>query len=438
MEKRGQQTAEPAQQAERTRSQDRKGIFWANLLHFYQPPDQDRGILERVVNESYHPVIRIFEQIPSAKATINIQGCLVELLIKTGFGKIVSRLKALGESGQIEFTMTPRFHPFLPGLPDEETDRQITQNTRIMRSYFGLYYNPQGFYSPELAYDTSVAKATARNGCRWLAVDEITISGQIGQTTFDKLFMDKSAGGLVLIPSDRKISQALAGSIFARETVRNTNDFIKIASDPRRKYVFTANDVEHFGHHQKGGASLLRLLYRDPRLESVMATELLGIVRKKEYCKPHHSDWTTTPEELRRGEISHTWRNPANKIHKILWELHKLAFDEIRNASQSGDILHNRARDLLGAASASCSFFWASCRPWWYGVYPENAATNMCLALFSLLAPSPKVKDRAFKLRQDIYNLVRQMNDSGEARKLQLAFLKSRNIDAKIFFENQR
>jgi len=95
-------------------------LYWANLLHFYQPPDQDRNILERVVNESYHPVIRIFEQIPSAKATVNIQSCLIELLIKTGFGKIVTRLKKLADNGQIEFTVSPRFHPILPFISDDE------------------------------------------------------------------------------------------------------------------------------------------------------------------------------------------------------------------------------------------------------------------------------------------------------------------------------
>jgi alpha-amylase/alpha-mannosidase (GH57 family) len=62
-----------------------KGLFWANLLHFYQPLDQDRTIVEKVVNESYLPVLRIYEQIPTAKATINISGCLIELLISHRF-----------------------------------------------------------------------------------------------------------------------------------------------------------------------------------------------------------------------------------------------------------------------------------------------------------------------------------------------------------------
>ena len=422
----------------RSFKKNKKHLYWANLLHFYQPLDQDRNILERVVNESYHPVIRIFEQIPSARATINIQACLIELLIKTGFGKIITRLKKLSDQGQIEFTITPRFHPFLPLVHDDEIERQVMQNIKISKKYFGLYYNPQGFYSPEIAYCTNVAKAAARFGCRWLAVDEITVSGKLGLLSSDRLFMDKSAGGLVLIPSDRRISNAIAGSLFAKDSIKNTTDFIKLANNQSRKFIFTANDVEHFGHHHKGGQTLLRLLYRDTRLTPIKVSELLNYVRKKEYCKPMQSDWTSTADEVKKNKVFYTWNDPSNKIHKTLWELYRIAFDEIKNASQSGDILHNRSRDLLGAAASSCSFFWASCRPWWYGVYPENAATNICLALFSLLSPSAKVKNKAFKLRQSIYNLVKHLNESGEARKLQQKFLKSHNIDPKMFFKKYK
>lgn len=416
-------------------------LYWANLLHFYQPPEQNRNILERIVNESYHPVIRIFEQIPSARATINIPSCLIELLIKNGLGKIIVRLKKLAESGQIEFTATPRFHLFLPFIPDDEIDRQIMQNDRLSKNYFGLHFSPKGFYSPELAYDSNVAKATVRNGCRWLAIDEIAITGRLGQLPYDGIYMDKSAGGLVLVPRNRRISEALAGSIFARDNIGSTSDFHELikgsdsAKDKSRRYIFTANDVEHFGHHRKGRQTMMRLLYKDTRLVSVTVSDLLDHVRKKEHCNPKVSDWTSTSDEVKRKRVFYTWNDPSNAIHKALWELYKMASDEIKNGVQSGDILHSKAQDMLGTAVPSCSFFWASCRPWWYGVYPEKAATNICLALFSLMAPSPKVKEKAFKLRQKIFELVKQYNETGEAKKLQQKYLKSRGIDVKSFYE---
>jgi len=415
----------------------RRKLYWANLLHFYQPPDQDRAILERVVNESYHPVLKIFEQIPTAKATINIQGCLIELLIKTGFGKVVTRIRELTKTGQIELMVTPRFHPFLPFISDDEADRQIIQHIKICKKYFGLNYNPRGFYSPEMAYNTNIGKYAARYGCRWMPVDEITVDGTLDQIAYDRLYMDKGAGGLVLVPRCRELSEAMAGSMFAKNVLQNTNDFVAMAETGQRKYIFTANDVEQFGHHQKGSQNLLRFLYRDTRLTSMTVSELTGHIRKKEYCKALPADWFSTIDEVKKRQIHRVWKDSNNNIHKALWELYKLAFTEIKAAGQNGDILHTRARDMLAAATPSCSFFWASCRPWWYGVYPENAATGMCLALYSLLAPPAKIKDKAFKIRQDIYEMVKQLNTQGEAKKLQIKYLKSVNIDPKRFFEKQ-
>ncbi len=415
------------------RHRGKRKLYWANLLHFYQPPNQDRAVLERVVNESYHPVLRIFEQIPSAQATVNIQSCLIELLIRTGFGKIISRMKELAENGQIEFMITPRFHPFLPFTPEEEADRQIQQHIRICKKYFGLNFNPKGLFSPEMAYSTNIGKIAARYNCRWMPVDEITVDGTLNKINYDRLYMDKGAGGLVLVPRNRDLSESISGSIYARDVIQNTNDFYNRVTSGHRKYVFTANDAEHFGHHHKGGQTLLRLLYRDTRLTSVTVSKLLNHLRKKEYCKALDSDWTSTPEEVRKNKVHYTWKDPNNKIHKALWELYKIAYTEIKNAGQSGDILHNRARDAFGTAVPSCSFFWSSCRPWWYGVFPEEAATGMCLAMYSLMAPPPKMKDKAFKLRQQIFDLVKQMNN-GEAKKLQMKYLKSRNIDPKKLF----
>jgi predicted glycosyl hydrolase (DUF1957 family) len=298
-----------------------------------------------------------------------------------------------------------------------------------------MYYAPRGFYPPEMTYDINVAKTTVRRGCRWLAVDEIAILGNLGQLPQDRLYMDKSAGGLVLIPRDRRASEALANSIYSKDEIKNPGDFLNLLNGPNRKFVFTAGDVEHFGHHIKEHHNLLRNLYKEPRLTSVTVSELLNHVRKKEYCKPKPCDWTSTADEVKNRHLFFTWNDPGNKIQKALWELYNMAFDEIRSAAASGDILHNRARDMLGAATPSCSFFWASCRPWWYGVYPENAATGICLALFSLLAPAPKIKDKAFKMRQNIYDMVAEYNQGGTARKMQIGFLKSRGIDSRKFFE---
>ena len=44
-------------------------IYWANLLHFYQPPIQIPEILRKVVNESYRPLIEVHRAVPPRAAS---------------------------------------------------------------------------------------------------------------------------------------------------------------------------------------------------------------------------------------------------------------------------------------------------------------------------------------------------------------------------------
>ncbi len=77
--------------------------YWAQLLHFYQPPTQTHEVLRRVADESYRPLLAVLKEHPGAKLAININGVLTELLLEHGMGDIVAGLRELGERGQVEF-----------------------------------------------------------------------------------------------------------------------------------------------------------------------------------------------------------------------------------------------------------------------------------------------------------------------------------------------
>src|SRR6476646_4326066 len=78
-------------------------IYWANLLHFYQPPIQLPEVLRKIVDESYRPLIDVFEQHPQAKASVNINGVTTEMLYESGYQDVIDGLRGLAERGQIEF-----------------------------------------------------------------------------------------------------------------------------------------------------------------------------------------------------------------------------------------------------------------------------------------------------------------------------------------------
>lgn len=135
---------------------------WANLLHIYQPPNQKKEVLTKVVDESYAKILDILEGRPKIKINLNICASLTEQLIESGFRRIIERIKKLAERKQIELVGSAKYHPILPLLPKKEVIRQIKLNENLNQKYFGKIWRSRpkglsraesrGFFLPELAY----------------------------------------------------------------------------------------------------------------------------------------------------------------------------------------------------------------------------------------------------------------------------------------------
>lgn len=153
-------------------------MYFACFLHFYQPYFQHDDILERIVNESYRPLMRIFLNNPQARATFNVNGALLELLAEKGFQDVVDSIRELVGRQQVELTGSAAYHAFLPLFPKEEAVRQVRLNTQIYRKYLGDLYRPRGFFSPELAFDYKTARIISGMGYRWMLAPQIAYGSQ--------------------------------------------------------------------------------------------------------------------------------------------------------------------------------------------------------------------------------------------------------------------
>jgi len=410
--------------------------LWANLINMYQPPDIDRSELEKIVNRSYLPLLKIFEQLPKAAFTINLPGSTVELLIKTGFGQTIKKLKALAMGGQVDFTMTPNYQPLIPFHEEDDIDRQIEAHNKICNRYFGIYYKPRGLYSPYLAYSSKSGKAGARFSMKWILVDEFVV----GSRNNSSLFMDKGAGGILLMPVKRDITWQLNGSFRARKIPRSASEMIQkitASSSNNTRYLITISDAQNFGHRIAGRQNLLRALYQDGRIRSVSISQLRRHIKRKEFVKPVESSSETFNNEAKRKKPFYLWENDKNPIQQSLWKLFKLAVNEIKNAGSKGDPQYIRAREMMDMASAAINWDQISYRPWWNSAYTLKAADDLAIAVFVILSSPVKAKEAAIQLRQKIYDQVSQFERSGEMKKAQQAYLKSNNIAFDRFYKNK-
>lgn len=121
-------------------------VYFAFLLHIYQPPVQIAPVIKQIVKESYRPILDALREHPEAKITLNINATLTEQLDDYGFRDIIEGIATLASRDQIDFTGSGKFHPLLPLIPEPEVIRQIQLNTKTNRQYFGSVYQPKGFF----------------------------------------------------------------------------------------------------------------------------------------------------------------------------------------------------------------------------------------------------------------------------------------------------
>jgi hypothetical protein len=413
-------------------------LFWANLIDLYQPPNCDRAELEKIVNRSYLPLLRIFGQNADYKVSINLPGSTVDLLIRTGFGQVVKKIAELADRGQIDFTMTPKYQPVIPFISEDDVARQIEASNKICKRYFGINYVPRGLYSPFLAYSQSVAKTAARFALKWVVTDEISFFNG-GQTNFVSLFMDKSAGGVVLMPRHRELSDALEGNIWARKMPRSASEYVQSALQKcsKDKYFVTVVSADCFGYRNQGRYGLLKALYGEPKFRHVTLSELRSFIKRKEFVKPQEGTAETRPQDMKRRKPYLLWQNESNPVQSTLWQLFSLASTEIKNAGSKGDPQYVRAREMFDSASSGTIWRMASGGPWWNSAYALQAADDLAIAVFVLLSSSLKAKETAIAHRLKLYEIIEQLEKNSEIRKWQRNFLRANNIPFDRFFDSE-
>lgn len=392
-------------------------MHWANLFHIYQPPGQKKEITKKVARESYSPIIEILKKRPEVKISLNINASLTEQLAPAGLSKLATDIAALAGRGQIEFTGSAKYHVILALLPKHEIIRQIELNNETNKKFFGKFWQPTGFFIPEMCYSEKVARVVKKLGFKWIVLDEIAYSGKFGKVKFNKQYIVKGVGLPVFFRNTR------ISNLFFTAEAKTPADFFKILKDDNRsaKHLLTAMDGENLGHHQKNMDKLYAELLDTQKFTPINFSDLLKIYQEKTEIKPLPSSWSSREEELRKKMPYPLWKNQKNEIHKKQWQLTNLAI-KITNG-KTGDPNYRLARKKLDQALHSDQYWWASANPWWSVEIIENGAKMLADAVKILkTVPRPEIK-KTESLRQKISGLARLWQETGRAKKIKDAYL---------------
>jgi alpha-amylase/alpha-mannosidase (GH57 family) len=375
-------------------------IYWAPLLHFYQPPTQTASMLMKISNESYRPLVDVFGEFSHARATVNINGVLTEMLGQCGYSDVLAKLRKLAEDGQIEFTGSGKYHPILPLIPTEEVERQIRLNYQTNRSFLGDAYVPRGFFPPEMCYSRDIINPIIESRHEW-----IILSGIACPVAWPMDVIHEISSGhdrLAVFFRDDILSNKISfrnidGPGFIEHLKR-------LHSGEGDVYVVTAMDAETFGHHiqhwdklflaqifetlepmanrdrtmheQKPLAEQHRRLFEfekdkeDRQIRIVTVSELLEIFPKGKQVEPKPSSWSTSADDIKMQNYYPLWKDKNNQVHQMQWEHLSIAMDLTHKAVELADNdtsvqFAGIARTTLDAALHSCQFWWASKKPMW-------------------------------------------------------------------------
>ena len=423
-------------------------IYWAPLLHFYQPPTQVHWVLKKVCIESYRPLVELFTDLPYAKVTININAVLTEMLSDHGFDDVVKGIRELARRGQVDFTGSGKYHPILPLIPQSEVERQISQNHKTNKSLLGKYYNPKGFFPPEMCYSKEILKPIVDSGHRWIIISGIACPVAWPTNIIHQIDTDGSK--IAVFFRDNILSNKIS---FHNIDATGFIDHLKqVQKDQKSKgdiYVITAMDAETFGHHiqdwekiflakvyesiemdtekrEKPGkehelppvpqsgpeqakvlaaqhGSLLGEIAEGKQIKVVTISDLLDIFPCGESIEPKASSWSTDNPDLDAGNPYPLWKSPNNTIHQYQWEHMDIAMALVNKTvavakDKSAKQYADNARTLLDAALHSDQFWWASRRPWWdpnliyRGLIKQHEVILNAYKAISLSNCSPKVK----------------------------------------------
>ncbi len=365
-------------------------MLWLNFIHLYQPANMEREKLLEATENCYEKLLLTLEQHPHAKMTANIAGSLLERWT-TDLNRLdlIERYRIVIASGQLEIVGSAAYHALLPLVSLSEVKAQILEQERLLLKYFGIS-RPRGFFLPEMAYGSNVAKLIKKIGYEWIIVDEMTANGRLGDAS-GLVFVDLNSQ-LKVVSRDRFVSES-----YVPETL------IGLLKASTHQVVVTGTDAELYG---------LRHVDHKGELNQILSSELVTTKTISEYIDSQNeisakslidSNWQTTDSELLANNPYSLWSDNGNQVQADLWKLSNLAQKLFYKYQKDDNIWWSRWH--LWRGLASCSWWWASRKDFrevfgplaWSPDEVEKGTVELIRAIRSLESST----DRATKLKAE-------------------------------------
>ena len=382
------------------------------VLHYYQPPTQDPGLVKKVAKQTYASSA---ESLPSGM-TINISGILLELLNRYGRSDIIEGWREVLRQKEIEILTSSNYHTILPLIPPEEARRQIEIQNRNLKERLGIEENPRGLWLPEMAFAPSISKIAREMGIEYVLLPESSCTKS--EIPYSQVTEDSEGVKHLFRHKDLSMEFCNLEITDLREVEKKIQRYFD--SGETNNTLLLCMDGEWFGHHNQN------IKMKDVT-EFLQHLKEIGIELKKisdiidsstsMRLDPTEGSWLATQEEAKKGNPYPLWKRKGNAFHSKQWKQIKrlLSLSGVAEqvASESGSFKIGRKQ--LDESLHSCQMFWATPeRESYFPIFVLRGALLQMEAAFHL--------HEAIQTSPDAEMLTRQ-----EARKLYNSILKGFN-----------
>lgn len=308
-------------------------------------------------------------------------------------GFVIPQYRKLAETGQIEISTTPFYHPILPLICDsdiggvshpnvplpprfaypEDARAQLRMAREYIEKTFGVA--PVGLWPSEGSVSDEALGIAASEGFEWAATDNGVLARTLGRTagcevTYKPYLWQKNGAQMRMIFRDHLMSDLIgfvysgmgaseAAGDFLRRIRENCKPILDAGRDALAPIILDGENAwEYF---DKSGRQFLRDLYAgitaDRNMQAVTVSEAHRLIEPAPLTHIFPGSWINANFDVWIGA------EEDNKAWRFLLAARQ-AFDQAENASEEGRKL---AREELYIAEGSD---WN----WWYG--PEHESAN--------------------------------------------------------------
>jgi alpha-amylase/alpha-mannosidase (GH57 family) len=329
---------------------------------------------------------------------------------------IIPRYSKLAESGQIEISATPHYHPLAPllidfasakeAMPDapmpnsphypkgrQRVTAQIQSAKNSHRARFGS--EPQGMWPAEGSISSETLEVFASEGCRWVASGEGVLVNSLhhmqqpvpehAQYLYRPYQLEKGADGLSCFFRDDRLSDLIGfeysrwhGKDAARHFVDQIEAIAQHAPGDETPVVSVILDGENaWEYYPYNGFYFLDELYAEleahPKIHTSTYSDYLKLSTTGTGNARQHSLPSIVAGSWVCGNFS-TWIGSKDKNHA--WDLlcvAKQSFDMVMSSGRLNQAEQDAAEEQLCSCESSDWF-------WWFGDYnPSHSVASFDL-----------------------------------------------------------